>query len=144
MIPAEQKRGALCGMAMTERQGGSDVRAEHHASPADRRRPDGEYEITGHKWFCSAPMCDVFLVLAQTDGGLSCFLLPRFTPDGERNRIHIQRLKDKLGNRSNASTRDRARRRLGAAWSATRAAASRRSSRWSTTRGSTACSARPG
>jgi putative acyl-CoA dehydrogenase len=63
-----------------------------------------EYEITGHKWFCSAPMCDVFLVLAQADGGLSCFLLPRFTPDGERNRFHIQRLKDKLGNRSNASS----------------------------------------
>jgi putative acyl-CoA dehydrogenase len=101
-IPAEQKRGALCGMAMTEKQGGSDVRANTTAAtPLDG---DGEYEITGHKWFCSAPMCDVFLVLAQVDGGLSCFLLPRWTPDGDRNRFHIQRLKDKLGNRSNASS----------------------------------------
>jgi putative acyl-CoA dehydrogenase len=66
--------------------------------------PGAEYEITGHKWFCSAPMCDAFLVLAQTDGGISCFLLPRFTPDGRRNAFHIQRLKDKLGNRSNASS----------------------------------------
>jgi putative acyl-CoA dehydrogenase len=101
-IPADQKRGALCGMAMTEKQGGSDVRANTTAA-----RPlgvDGEYELTGHKWFCSAPMCDAFLVLAQADGGLSCFLLPRWTPDGERNRFHIQRLKDKLGNRSNASS----------------------------------------
>src|SRR5439155_25129663 len=64
----------------------------------------GEYSLTGHKWFCSAPMCDVFLVLAQAERGLSCFLLPRWRPDGTRNRIHIQRLKDKLGNRSNASS----------------------------------------
>jgi putative acyl-CoA dehydrogenase len=104
-IPSEQKAGALCGMAMTERQGGSDVRANTTvARPLNGGGGGAEYEITGHKWFCSAPMCDVFLVLAQTDGGLSCFLLPRFTPNGERNRFHINRLKDKLGNRSNASS----------------------------------------
>src|SRR3954463_2780598 len=105
MIPTEQKAGAICGMAMTERQGGSDVRANTTiARPLNGGGGGAEYEVTGHKWFCSAPMCDVFLVLAQTDRGLSCFLLPRFTPDGERNRIHINRLKDKLGNRSNASS----------------------------------------
>jgi putative acyl-CoA dehydrogenase len=104
-IPADQKRGALCGMAMTEKQGGSDVRANTTvAEPLNGGGPGGEYEITGHKWFCSAPMCDAFLVLAQADGGLSCFLMPRWTPDGERNRFHLQRLKDKLGNRSNASS----------------------------------------
>jgi putative acyl-CoA dehydrogenase len=103
--PAPDKPGALCGMAMTEKQGGSDVRANTTAAvPLDGGGPGAEYEITGHKWFCSAPMCDAFLVLAQVDGGLSCFLLPRLTPDGERNRFHIQRLKDKLGNRSNASS----------------------------------------
>ncbi len=98
--PAEGKRGALCGMGMTERQGGSDVRA-------NRSRAElidgGEYEIWGHKWFCSAPMCDVFLVLAQTAGGLTCFLMPRWRPDGTRNAIRLARIKDKLGNRSNAS-----------------------------------------
>src|SRR3954471_17434667 len=105
LIPSEDKTGALCGMAMTERQGGSDVRANTTIARALNGGGGGaEYEITGHKWFCSAPMCDVFLVLAQADGGLSCFLLPRFTPDGERNRFHINRLKDKLGNRSNASS----------------------------------------
>jgi putative acyl-CoA dehydrogenase len=105
MIPAPDKAGALCGMAMTEKQGGSDVRANTtSARPLNGGGPGAEYEINGHKWFCSAPMCDAFLVLAQTDGGLSCFLLPRFTPDGERNGFHIQRLKDKLGNRSNASS----------------------------------------
>ncbi len=101
VCPAE-KGSALCGMAMTERQGGSDVRANTTAA-----RPlagEGEYELSGHKWFCSAPMSDVFLVLAQTDEGLSCFLLPRILPDGSRNRFHLQRLKDKLGNRSNASS----------------------------------------
>src|SRR3954453_15286752 len=101
MIPASEKRGAICGMAMTERQGGSDVRAN---TTLARQRADGDWEITGHKWFCSAPMSDVFLILAQTESGVSCFLLPRFTPDGERNRFHINRLKDKLGNRSNASS----------------------------------------
>ena len=103
--PAAGKTGALCGMAMTEKQGGSDVRANTTAArPIGAGGPGGEYEITGHKWFCSAPMCDAFLVLAQALGGLSCFLLPRFMPDGERNRFHLQRLKDKLGNRSNASS----------------------------------------
>jgi putative acyl-CoA dehydrogenase len=87
---------------MTERQGGSDVRA--NTSRAQPAGAAGEYEITGHKWFCSAPMCDAFLVLAQAPAGLTCFLVPRFMPGGERNRFHLQRLKDKLGNRSNASS----------------------------------------
>jgi putative acyl-CoA dehydrogenase len=104
-MPASEKRGALCGMAMTEKQGGSDVRANTtSARPLNGGGPGAEYEVTGHKWFCSAPMCDAFLVLAQTESGISCFLMPRWTPDGERNRFHIQRLKDKLGNRSNASS----------------------------------------
>ncbi len=100
-LPADQKQGALIGMAMTEKQGGSDVRANTTIAEA---LGDGEYLVTGHKWFCSAPMCDAFLVLAQTPGGLSCFFLPRWTPDGKRNRFEIQRLKNKLGNRSNASS----------------------------------------
>ncbi len=105
MVPAPDKKGALCGMGMTEKQGGSDVRANTTtARSLNGGGPGSDYEITGHKWFFSAPMCDAFLVLAQADGGLSCFLMPRFTPDGERNRIHLQRLKDKLGNRSNASS----------------------------------------
>lgn len=100
-VPAWQKRAVLFGMAMTERQGGSDVRAN-----TTRAEPlgSGAYALTGHKWFCSAPMCDAFLVLAQAPGGLSCFLLPRWTPDGARNTFHILRLKDKVGNRSNASS----------------------------------------
>jgi putative acyl-CoA dehydrogenase len=103
--PPWEKRGAICGMAMTEKQGGSDVRANTtRARALGKGGPGGEYEITGHKWFCSAPMSDAFLVLAYTDRGLSCFLLPRFLPDGTKNRFHIQRLKDKLGNRSNASS----------------------------------------
>jgi putative acyl-CoA dehydrogenase len=103
--PATEKAGAMCGMAMTEKQGGSDVRANTtRALALGRGGPGGEYEITGHKWFCSAPMSDVFLMLAQTDRGLSCFLVPRFRPDGARNVFRIQRLKDKLGNRSNASS----------------------------------------
>jgi putative acyl-CoA dehydrogenase len=99
--PLREKRGALCGMAMTEKQGGSDVRAN-----TTRAEPfDGDtYALTGHKWFCSAPMSDAFLVLAQAAGGLSCFFLPRILPDGTRNAFRIQRLKDKLGNRSNASS----------------------------------------
>lgn len=101
LIPPGEKAGVLFGMAMTEKQGGSDVRANTtRAVPIS----NGEYELTGHKWFCSAPMCDAFLVLAQAPGGLSCFLVPRITPDGSRNRFHLQRLKDKLGNRSNASS----------------------------------------
>jgi putative acyl-CoA dehydrogenase len=100
--PAQQKSGVLLGMGMTEKQGGSDVRA--NTTRAERIGNSREYLITGHKWFCSAPMCDAFLVLAQAPKGLSCFLLPRWTPTGERNHFHIQRLKDKLGNRSNASS----------------------------------------
>jgi putative acyl-CoA dehydrogenase len=100
--PAADKAGSLCGMAMTEKQGGSDVRA--NTTRAVRLGNAGEYALTGHKWFCSAPMCDAFLVLAQAERGLSCFLLPRWRPDGTRNQIQIQRLKDKLGNRSNASS----------------------------------------
>jgi putative acyl-CoA dehydrogenase len=100
--PHSSKRGVLFGMALTERQGGSDVRS--NTTRATPTGSGGEYQVTGDKWFCSAPMCDAFLVLAQADGGLSCFLMPRWTPDGERNRFHLQRLKDKLGNRSNASS----------------------------------------
>ena len=100
--PAAAKKGVLFGMAMTERQGGSDVRA--NTTTAVPTGADGEHLLTGHKWFCSAPMCDAFLVLAQAPGGLSCFVLPRVLPDGTRNNFHIERLKDKLGNRSNASS----------------------------------------
>jgi len=103
--PASEKGSAISGMAMTEKQGGSDVRANTTAASALGAGGNGaEYEITGHKWFCSAPMSDLFLVLAQTDEGLSCFLLPRVLPDGSRNAMHLQRLKDKLGNHSNASS----------------------------------------
>jgi putative acyl-CoA dehydrogenase len=100
-IPSQEKRAATMGMAMTEKQGGSDVRANTtHA----QRQGDGDYALTGHKWFCSAPMSDAFLTLAYAEGGLTCFLVPRWRPDGERNAIEIQRLKDKLGDRSNASS----------------------------------------
>jgi putative acyl-CoA dehydrogenase len=98
--PPGTKQGLLAGMSMTEKQGGSDVRANTtRAEPAG----DGSYLLTGHKWFTSAPMGDLFMVLAQAPGGLSSFLLPRVRPDGTRNGMHLQRLKDKLGNRSNAS-----------------------------------------
>ncbi len=105
-IPAAEKAGALVGMFMTEKQGGSDVRANSTtAEPAGAQTGEGApYLLSGHKFFCSAPMCDAFLTLAYTKGGLSCFLMPRWTPDGERNGLFIQRLKDKLGNRSNASS----------------------------------------
>ncbi|MFF8312149.1 acyl-CoA dehydrogenase family protein [Streptomyces lydicus] len=99
--PAAEKAGALAGMAMTEKQGGSDLRAT--TTRAEPLAAPGEYLLTGHKWFCSAPMSDAFLVLAQAPGGLTCFLLPRVLPDGSRNSFRLQRLKDKLGNRSNAS-----------------------------------------
>ncbi|HEX6453383.1 MAG TPA: isovaleryl-CoA dehydrogenase [Trebonia sp.] len=98
--PAQDKRGLTAGMSMTEKQGGSDVRAN---TTAAIRQQDGSYRITGHKWFTSAPMGDLFMVLAQAEGGLSCFLLPRVLPDGARNAMRLMRLKDKLGNRSNAS-----------------------------------------
>ncbi len=105
MIPAEQKTGVTIGMGMTEKQGGSDVRANTtRAYPLGQPGPGEAYELVGHKWFFSAPMCDAFLVLAQSERGLSCFLLPRWRPDGSRNALHIQRLKDKLGNWSNASS----------------------------------------
>ncbi|SDJ61553.1 acyl-CoA dehydrogenase family protein [Streptomyces indicus] len=99
--PLAQKAGALVGMGMTEKQGGSDVRA--NTTRAEALAEAGTYALTGHKWFCSAPMSDAFLVLAQAPGGLTCFLVPRVLEDGTRNRFAIQRLKDKLGNRSNAS-----------------------------------------
>ncbi|MEU2024072.1 acyl-CoA dehydrogenase family protein [Streptomyces sp. NPDC016469] len=99
--PPGLKAGALLGMGMTEKQGGSDVRA--NTTRAEPLSEDGGYVLTGHKWFCSAPMSDGFLVLAQAPDGLTCFLLPRVLPDGTRNPFAIQRLKDKLGNRSNAS-----------------------------------------
>jgi putative acyl-CoA dehydrogenase len=103
--PASEKGSAISGMAMTEKQGGSDVRANTTvAHPLNGGGGGAEYELVGHKWFCSAPMSDVFLVLARTDEGVSCFLLPRILPDGTRNAFHIQRLKDKLGNHSNASS----------------------------------------
>ncbi len=99
-IYSRNKDAALIGMGMTEKQGGSDVRANTtKAVPLGK----GEYSITGHKWFFSAPMCDAWLVLAQASGGLSCFFMPRLNADGSRNAIRMQRLKDKLGNRSNAS-----------------------------------------
>ncbi|KQX66763.1 acyl-CoA dehydrogenase family protein [Angustibacter sp. Root456] len=104
--PASEKAGAVAGMGMTEKQGGSDVRANATAAvptPGGPLAGGDTYRLTGHKWFCSAPMSDVFLVLAQAPGGLTCFVVPRVLDDGARNPFAIQRLKDKLGNRSNAS-----------------------------------------
>ena len=124
---------------MTEKQGGSDVRA---GTTNATRNADGSYTLTGHKWFTSAPMCDVFLVLAQAPGGLSCFFLPRILPDGTRNRMFLQRLKDKLGNHANASSEveyDGA-----TAWLVgEEVEACRPLSRWSTSPGWTARSAAP-
>lgn len=103
--PYFQKQGVTIGMAMTEKQGGSDVRANTtSAVPVDKAGPGRLYNLVGHKWFCSAPMCDAFLVLAKTGDELSCFLVPRWRPDGSKNPLHIQRLKNKLGNQSNASS----------------------------------------
>lgn len=103
-VPARYKRTNTFGMAMTEKQGGSDIRRNTtRATPVDASGSGRWYRLKGHKWFCSAPMSDAFLTLAQTDEGLSCFLAPRFTPDDERNAIEIQRLKEKCGNRANAS-----------------------------------------
>ncbi len=100
-VPAWRKPGNTIGMGMTEKQGGSDVRSNRSvATPIG----EGLYELVGHKWFLSAPMCDAFLILAQAPAGLSCFLLPRFAPDGSRNALRLQRLKDKLGDHSNASS----------------------------------------
>ena len=104
LAPYSEKSSALCGMAMTEKQGGSDVRANTTlATPQGKSGGGNLYTLLGHKWFCSAPMCDLFFVLAQAPGGLTCFLVPRILPDGSRNAFAIQRLKSKLGNRSNAS-----------------------------------------
>ncbi len=103
-LPPGEKTGLTIGMAMTEKQGGSDVRANSTVAKAlGDAGPGRPYALTGHKWFCSAPMSDAFLTLAQTERGLSCFLVPRWRPDGSRNAFRLQRLKDKLGNRSNAS-----------------------------------------
>ena len=103
-VPAAQKAGVTIGMGMTEKQGGSDVRANTTQAVRDGTDGWGErYRLVGHKWFMSAPMCDAFLVLAQASGGLSCFFLPRWLPDGSVNAVRIQRLKDKLGNKANAS-----------------------------------------
>lgn len=103
--PGPKKSAALIGMGMTEKQGGSDLRANiTRAEPLGAPGAGEPYRLNGHKWFFSAPMCDAFLVLAQTAGGPSCFFLPRWLPDGTVNAIRIQRLKDKLGNRSNASS----------------------------------------
>jgi putative acyl-CoA dehydrogenase len=101
-VPMAEKRGVTLGMGMTEKQGGSDVRA--NATRATSLGADGEYALVGHKWFFSAPMSDAFLVLAQAPGGLSCFLLPRWRPDGTKNALRLMRLKDKLGDWSNASS----------------------------------------
>lgn len=100
-IPAAEKTGCTMGMFMTEKQGGSDVRA--NSTRARRLGADGAYRLDGHKWFCSAPMSDAFLTLAHADKGLTCFLVPRWTPDGQRNGLRLMRVKDKMGNRSNAS-----------------------------------------
>ena len=104
-LPASQKNGLTVGMGMTEKQGGSDVRANTTvAVPVHQRGPAEDYEITGHKWFLSAPMCGLFLVLAKTDAGVSCFLVPRWRPDGSKNSLQVIRLKNKMGNVSNASS----------------------------------------
>lgn len=104
-INPQQKKGLICGMAMTEKQGGTDVRANSTvAKPIGKQGAGQEYLLTGHKWFCSAPMSDFFLMLAQAPKGLSCFMVPRFQPDGQRNHFFIQRLKNKMGNKSNASS----------------------------------------
>ncbi len=103
-LPATAKAGVTLGMGMTEKQGGTDVRANTTRAEPIGTAASGEHRLTGHKWFLSAPMSDAFLVLAQAPAGLSCFLLPRILPDGATNALHLQRLKDKLGNRSNASS----------------------------------------
>jgi putative acyl-CoA dehydrogenase len=113
-LPVASKRGVTLGMGMTEKQGGSDVRANTTRAERDGKDGWGErYRITGHKWFFSAPQSDAHLVLAQAGGGLSCFLVPRWLPDGTRNRVEIQRLKDKLGNQANASSEVEFREALG-------------------------------
>ncbi len=113
-VPAEDKSALTVGMCMTEKQGGSDVRINStRAEPVHERGGGSLYRLTGHKWFVSAPMCDLFMVLAQAPGGLSCFLVPRWAPGGEKNALQIIRLKDKMGNRSNASSEAELRGALG-------------------------------
>jgi putative acyl-CoA dehydrogenase len=113
-VPVEQKKGITIGMAMTEKQGGSDVRANTtRAIPVGTEGPGRAYELVGHKFFVSAPMCDAFLVLAQAPGGLSCFLVPRWRPDGTKNPLQVIRLKKKMGNASNASSETELRGALG-------------------------------
>ena len=138
-LPREMKAAVTLGMAMTEKQGGSDVRAN---TTRAHSAGGGAFELVGHKWFCSAPMSDGFLTLAYTEGGLSCFLVPRWRPDGERNGIEIQRLKDKLGDKANASSRSSTGTPSPGAW-ARRGAACAPSWRWSTTPAWTASSAPP-
>ncbi|ALB64177.1 Alkylation response protein AidB, acyl-CoA dehydrogenase family [Cronobacter condimenti 1330] len=105
LLPGAQKRGLLIGMGMTEKQGGSDVLSNTtRAEPVARRGGGEAYRLVGHKWFFSVPQSDAHLVLAQAKGGLSCFFVPRFLPDGQRNAVRLERLKEKLGNRSNASS----------------------------------------
>lgn len=104
-VPVDEKMSITVGMGMTEKQGGSDVRANStHATPVAESGPGKLYSLVGHKWFLSAPMCDVFLVLAQTQAGVSCFAIPRWLPDGTKNALNVIRLKDKMGNKSNASS----------------------------------------
>ncbi|HEX4879276.1 MAG TPA: acyl-CoA dehydrogenase family protein [Limnobacter sp.] len=104
-VPMDEKQAITVGMGMTEKQGGSDVRANSTvAMPVQQAGPGQLYALTGHKWFLSAPMCDVFLILAQTTAGVSCFAVPRWLPDGTKNALQVIRLKDKMGNRSNASS----------------------------------------
>lgn len=104
-VPIDEKQSITVGMGMTEKQGGSDVRANSTvATPLHQAGPGELYALTGHKWFLSAPMCDVFLILAQTHAGVSCFAVPRWLPDGTKNALQVIRLKDKMGNRSNASS----------------------------------------
>ncbi|MBV9289651.1 MAG: acyl-CoA dehydrogenase family protein, partial [Hyphomicrobiales bacterium] len=113
-VPVDQKKGVTIGMAMTEKQGGSDVRLNStRAIPAEAAGPGKPYELVGHKFFVSAPMCDAFLTLAQAPGGLTCFLVPRWRPDGSKNPLQIVRLKRKLGNVSNASSETELRGALG-------------------------------
>ncbi|WP_425414939.1 acyl-CoA dehydrogenase family protein [Rubellimicrobium mesophilum] len=126
------KAGATLGMAMTEKQGGSDLRGSSTVAVRDGE----DWRLTGHKWFCSAPMSDGFLTLARTDAGLSCFLVPRWLPDGSRNAIRLMRLKDKMGNRANASAEIE----YEGAWAqmlGEEGQGSARSCGWCTTRGST-------
>jgi putative acyl-CoA dehydrogenase len=105
-VPATQKSGVTVGMAMTEKQGGSDVRSNTtRAHPVAGGGPGQPYELVGHKYFVSAPMCDAFLALAQAPGGLSCFLLPRWRPDGSKNALQLVRLKNKMGNVSRRAAR---------------------------------------